>query len=177
MINKLKEFVELNNEIVGACSGIFSTRSAARISFLNQVVGRDNEVVSLFKSRTNKYLANPFYENDVMIFNDDFNEGYMHWNEDHIEVFGYSISYDGTETERGLIKIDELVLWLENAYEAVDLIHERMFALFQTEYDKVIADLAIKEEERIRKEQEQFKTAKEEIQAKMKQYGITKEDL
>lgn len=177
MIEKLKEFVKFNNEIVEACSAIFSERSAARIEFVNRIIGHDSEVVSRFKARTNKYLRNPFYENDVLIFTDDANEGLMTWNDHVIDVYGYSFDYEGLDTEDGNIRIETLALWLNDPELGQKRVHEEMFEVFQVEYDIAIDELNKAEEERIRKQQQTHIKAKEDILAQMKYHGITKEDL
>lgn len=177
MIEKLKEFVKFNNEIVEACSAIFHERSAARIEFMNQVVGHDNEAVSRFKARTNKYIRNPFYENDVLIFTDDSNEGFMTWSDHVVDVYGYSFGYDGIETEHGNISTETLALWLDNTILGQKRVREEMFEVFQVEYDIAVDELNKDEEERIRKQQQAHIKAKEDILAQMKYHGITKEDL
>lgn len=177
MIDKLKEFVEFNNKIVGACSMIFAEQSAARITFISEVVGRDNEMVTKFKSRTNKYLKNPFYENDVLIFTDVSNKGYMTWNDKFVDVYGYSFNYDGLDSETGIINIEELTLYLNDEELGRKRVRERMFKVFQAEYENLLDEIKKAEEDCIHTQQQDRLKAKKIILAQMKYHGISKEEL
>lgn len=173
----IKEFIEVNNNLVEACSWITYKKRAEYKECLQEVKDLDlQKYHQLHQARFQDYLQDPFnhYETVLMCTKDSKNGGYMDFNNDAIDIL--SLDEEGVQKQFA-VSYGEIELFFNNIERLEEIISldakkqiEENLGILQKEAEEVKElQSSIKEQLRV--------TAIEKINKIREQYDISLGEL